>query len=68
MIDFRDPLPEAYELVEDGHITEDNFRDFVFDNPVKLWGKQNPRFFEGTGSPRKPPRCYAGAQPAGAAE
>ena len=25
VIDFRDPLPEAYELVEDGHITERRF-------------------------------------------
>src|ERR1700733_6926804 len=48
LIDFRDPLPEAYELVEDGHINEANFRDFVFANAVRLWGTQNPRFFEGT--------------------
>jgi predicted TIM-barrel fold metal-dependent hydrolase len=48
VIDMRDPLPEAYELVEDGHITQDNFRDFVFANAVRLWGAQNPRFFEGT--------------------
>lgn len=48
VIDFRDPLPEAYELVEDGHITEDNFRDFVFANSVRLWGTQNPDFFKGT--------------------
>jgi predicted TIM-barrel fold metal-dependent hydrolase len=48
VIDMKDPLPEAYELVEDGHITEDNFRDFVFANAVRLWGTQNPRFFEGT--------------------
>jgi predicted TIM-barrel fold metal-dependent hydrolase len=48
VIDMRDPLPEAYELVEDGHITGDNFRDFVFANAVRLWGAQNPRFFEGT--------------------
>src|SRR3954471_863315 len=48
VIDMRHPLPEAYELVEDGHITADNFRDFTFANAVKLWGTQNPRFFEGT--------------------
>ena len=48
VIDFRDPLPEAYELVEDGHITEDNFRDFIFANSVRLWGTQNPDFFKGT--------------------
>src|SRR5262249_1151297 len=48
VIDMRHPLPEAYELVEDGCITEDNFRDFVFANTVHLWGTQNPKFFEGT--------------------
>ena len=48
VIDMREPLPEAYELVEDGHITDDNFRDFTFANAVRLWGTQNPRFFEGT--------------------
>src|SRR5205814_778368 len=36
------------ELVEDGVLTEGNFRDFVFANAVRLWGTQNPRFFEGT--------------------
>jgi predicted TIM-barrel fold metal-dependent hydrolase len=48
VIDMRDPLPEAYELVEDGVISADNFRDFTFANAVHLWGTQNPRFFEGT--------------------
>src|SRR5437588_4844939 len=48
VIDMREPLPEAYELVEDGVLTERNFRDFVFANAVRLWGTQNPRFFEGT--------------------
>ena len=48
VVDMRDPLPEAFELVEDGLITEDDFRDFTFANAVRLWGTQNPRFFEGT--------------------
>ena len=48
VVDMRDPLPEAFELVEDGHITESDFHDFVFGNAVRLWGTQNPRFFEGT--------------------
>ncbi len=48
VIDMRDPLPEAYELVEDGLLTEANFRDFTFANAVRLWGTQNPKFFEGT--------------------
>jgi predicted TIM-barrel fold metal-dependent hydrolase len=48
VIDFRDPLPEAHELVEKELITGDDFRDFVFANSVRLWGTLNPRFFEGT--------------------
>jgi predicted TIM-barrel fold metal-dependent hydrolase len=48
VIDMREPLAEAYELVEDGYITNDNFRDFVFTNAVTLWGTQNPDFFKGT--------------------
>ena len=46
--DMRMVLPEAYELVEDGLITADDFRDFTFANAVRLWGTQNPDFFEGT--------------------
>jgi len=42
------PVPEAHELVEDGLITPEDFRDFAFANAVRLWGTQNPRFFEGT--------------------
>src|SRR2546426_1073595 len=48
VIDMRDPLAEAHELVDDGLITAGNFRDFTFANAVHLWGTQNPRFFEGT--------------------
>jgi predicted TIM-barrel fold metal-dependent hydrolase len=48
VIDMRDPLREAHELVDDGVISTDNFRDFTFANAVHLWGTQNPRFFEGT--------------------
>ena len=55
MIDMRHPLPEAYELVEHGHIIAGNFRDFTFANAIRLRSTQNPRFFEGAASPRKPP-------------
>ena len=37
-------MPEACELVEDGHINEEQFRDFVFDNPVRLWSGMTPDF------------------------
>jgi hypothetical protein len=46
--DMLMPVPEAYELVEEGFITADDFRDFTFTNSVRLWGTQNPRFFDGT--------------------
>ena len=46
--DMREVLPEAWELVEDGLITRDDFRDFTFANAVRLWGAGNPSFFEGT--------------------
>jgi len=46
--DMRMVLPEAHELVEDGLITAGDFRDFTFANAVRLWGRQNPDFFEGT--------------------
>ena len=46
--DMRDVLPEAFELVEHGHIDESQFRDFVFANPVALWTSMNPDFFAGT--------------------
>ena len=43
--DVREVLVEAYELVEDGRLTEADFADLTFGNAVRLWG---PRFFEGT--------------------
>jgi predicted TIM-barrel fold metal-dependent hydrolase len=45
--DMTEVLEEAYELVEHEIITEADFRDFVFTNPVKMWG-MNPDFFKGT--------------------
>ena len=41
-------LPEAHELVDSGRISTDDFREFVFGNPMDLWAGANPRFFEGT--------------------
>ena len=46
--DMREVLEEAYELVERGLLGEDDFRDFVFANPVELWTGSNPDFFAGT--------------------
>ena len=46
--DMRGVLPEAYEMVEDELVTLDDFRDFVFTNPVTLHAGMNPDFFKGT--------------------
>lgn len=46
--DMTQVLPEAYELVEQELISENDFRDFVFTNPVKLWAGSNKSFFRGT--------------------
>jgi predicted TIM-barrel fold metal-dependent hydrolase len=46
--DMTQVLPEAYELVEEGLINEDDFRDFVYANPIKLWAGANKHFFKGT--------------------
>ena len=48
VIDMRDPLVEAHELVDHGFITDEDFGDFVFGNSVRLWGTQNPNFYDGT--------------------
>jgi hypothetical protein len=46
--DMTEVTEEAYELVEHGVITEEDFRDFVFTNPTTLWMGMNPNFFKGT--------------------
>jgi predicted TIM-barrel fold metal-dependent hydrolase len=46
--DMTDVVPEASELVEHGLLTDDDFRDFMFDNAARFWGEVNPDFFKGT--------------------
>ena len=46
--DMRDAGYEAYEMVEDGLIDSDDFRDFVFTNAVRAKTDVNPDFFKGT--------------------
>ena len=41
-------LAEAWELVADGLINQQDFRDFTFANPVEFWAANNPDFFKGT--------------------
>jgi predicted TIM-barrel fold metal-dependent hydrolase len=46
--DMADVVPEAFELVEHGLLSDDDFRDFMFANAVRFWGEVNPDFFHGT--------------------
>jgi predicted TIM-barrel fold metal-dependent hydrolase len=48
VVDMKQVLLEAHELVDDELITPDDFREFVFANPVRFWGEANPDFFKGT--------------------
>jgi hypothetical protein len=45
---MREIIEEVYELVEDGLFSERDFRDFMCDNPIRLHGGMNPKFFQGT--------------------
>jgi len=66
--DMLSPVPEAHELVEDGFITDEDFRDFTFANAVRLWGTQNPHFFDGTVVAKEAATVLKGAQTRAAAE
>ncbi len=46
--DFNDVIPEAFEIVEKGYITEQDFREFTFANAARLHTGNNPHFFKGT--------------------
>jgi hypothetical protein len=46
--DMTEPMAEAYEQVEDGRLSREDFKDFAFTNAVRLYTKTNPGFFDGT--------------------
>jgi hypothetical protein len=46
--DMTEVVEETYELVENGLISEDDFRDFTFTNSVRLYAGLNHDFFKGT--------------------
>lgn len=46
--DITEVLPEAYELIEDQLLDEEDFKNFVFADPVRLFTAGNPDFFAGT--------------------
>ncbi len=46
--DMTQPVEEAFELVERGVLGDEEFRELVFVNPVRLHTGTNPHFFDGT--------------------
>jgi hypothetical protein len=48
VMDVREVVEEAYELVEKGMISKEDFRRFTFENPVNFWTAGNEGFFDGT--------------------
>ncbi|GIX49312.1 MAG: hypothetical protein KatS3mg131_3523 [Candidatus Tectimicrobiota bacterium] len=46
--DMTSVTEEAYELVEKGLISAEDFRDFAFTHPATLYAGTNPDFFRGT--------------------
>jgi hypothetical protein len=46
--DFEEVMPEAFEMVEKGFMTEQDFREFTFANAARLHTRNNPDFFKGT--------------------
>jgi hypothetical protein len=45
--DFADVIPEAFEMVEKGFVTEQDFREFTFTNAAMLHTRNDPGFFKG---------------------
>ena len=46
--DMTKVMVEAYEMVDHGYISEEEFRDFSFTNVVEMHSSMNPDFFKGT--------------------
>ena len=46
--DFREAIPEAFELVEKGFVTAQDFREFTLTNAASLHTRNNPDFFKST--------------------
>jgi hypothetical protein len=46
--DMTEVLAEAWELVEEKGMSEEDFQAFTFGNLIKLWASVNPDVFKGT--------------------
>jgi hypothetical protein len=41
-------LSDTWKLVENGALSEQNFKDLVFTHPYRFFAGKNPNFFKGT--------------------
>ena len=48
VLDVGDVVVEAEELLDEGLISAEDFKEFMFSNPVELHAGVNPDFFGGT--------------------
>ncbi len=46
--DLTETLAQTWDLVEEGVISEADFKDLVFNNPYRFYTANNPDFFKGT--------------------
>ena len=64
VIDMREPLPEAYELVEDGYISQRQFPRLRLHQRGDAVGHAEPRFLQGHAG-REGSRCGSQRRPTG---
>jgi hypothetical protein len=48
VVEMTEVIEEVNELLENGLVTEGDFRDLVFANPARFWTSGNPDFFADT--------------------
>jgi hypothetical protein len=60
VIDATQVVNEAYEQVERGMMTDDDFRDFMFTHSVTFHGGMNPDFYKGTTVEKEAAKVLAG--------
>jgi predicted TIM-barrel fold metal-dependent hydrolase len=61
---FDHPLQEAYEQIEHGILTPEQFRDFTFTYAVRFYGGQSADFFAGTSVEAEARAVIEAGQPA----
>lgn len=57
--DMTEVVAKAHELVDRGHITDEDFHDFSFANAVRFYTGVNPNFFVGTACEQEAARVMA---------